>query len=575
MSSGVRRLAVVPVVGLLALVLPWIALPTSAYADAPPLPISIPASVAGAAESTGGLSLGGPEVAGLALAGLGAFQGTCYVLGVVYHDPGGCASGLHNILHLDFGAMGDDRTSSGTVAAGAVTSGNLAFTVTGSAGAWYAAHYGTVPVSPSNTGTECEVQFSLPSKGTFSGSAVLTTTTTIPISGFSAFSGVTRDSCNSISASHPYSLTALYLQSGTRFTPSGAVTYVDPPQSWTVTYTLTCENGTTTASETSTVHFTPTASGSSPDPTFDHTCAELLSGSHVKSLGVSGGRDTVSNPEVNVVYPTFNNGAVASYPDCTTNAPTGGCWLDLQKDGKSCFSAGTSCVGWTTHTGDWNLTCKWGSYNMPMSDCEDAYGSTDFSTVPTSDPSPTSGPAPSSGPSTDPSSDPSASPSSDASGEVFPRTGVNPDGDTGTDPATSADAKTSNCWGTGWSWNPVSWVFIPVKCALVWAFVPPGPPSAWDDLVTTLKTRPPISVIWGVGDMFAGVVSGYESAGDCGVLADFGTIGGHSAKITCAAVTSIPGFGALYLLVKAGLAAFTILGCFKLVQRAAGGGGSA
>jgi hypothetical protein len=24
----------------------------------------------------------------------------------------------------------------------------------------------------------------------------------------------------------------------------------------------------------------------------------------------------------------------------------------------------------------------------------------------------------------------------------------------------------------GWSWNPVSWVFVPVKCALAWAFVP-------------------------------------------------------------------------------------------------------
>lgn len=29
-----------------------------------------------------------------------------------------------------------------------------------------------------------------------------------------------------------------------------------------------------------------------------------------------------------------------------------------------------------------------------------------------------------------------------------------------------------NCWANGWSWNPISWVYIPVKCALLWAFDP-------------------------------------------------------------------------------------------------------
>lgn len=30
----------------------------------------------------------------------------------------------------------------------------------------------------------------------------------------------------------------------------------------------------------------------------------------------------------------------------------------------------------------------------------------------------------------------------------------------------------ANCWQNGWSWNPLSWVYIPVKCALLWAFDP-------------------------------------------------------------------------------------------------------
>jgi hypothetical protein len=42
---------------------------------------------------------------------------------------------------------------------------------------------------------------------------------------------------------------------------------------------------------------------------------------------------------------------------------------------------------------------------------------------------------------------------------------------TGNNPATG-DPGSDNCMSSFWSWNPVAWVFTPVKCALTWAFVP-------------------------------------------------------------------------------------------------------
>jgi hypothetical protein len=51
-----------------------------------------------------------------------------------------------------------------------------------------------------------------------------------------------------------------------------------------------------------------------------------------------------------------------------------------------------------------------------------------------------------------------------------------------TEPVPSADADGANCWAEGWSWNPVSWVLVPVKCALMWAFWDQGTADGFGDL---------------------------------------------------------------------------------------------
>lgn len=68
---------------------------------------------------------------------------------------------------------------------------------------------------------------------------------------------------------------------------------------------------------------------------------------------------------------------------------------------------------------------------------------------------------------------PTPTPTPTAQPPVFPTTGVNPPGvPTGVDPPKDPDAPTKTCLQQAWSFNPVDWVFIPVKCAFVWAFIP-------------------------------------------------------------------------------------------------------
>lgn len=66
------------------------------------------------------------------------------------------------------------------------------------------------------------------------------------------------------------------------------------------------------------------------------------------------------------------------------------------------------------------------------------------------------------------------------------------DGDRGGSIVFSPDE--DECWPDGWGWfNPAEWVYRPIKCALVWAFVPEDPSGWVEDQWAELEDEVPFS----------------------------------------------------------------------------------
>jgi hypothetical protein len=478
-----------------------------AEAFVPPSPVSIPASAAGAAADTGTIAIGGAEIAGAVYAGVGAYNGTCWLLGVLTKTSD-CQTGSSflGIPLPHFGANGDDRSANYQ---GITRSGNNS-AINGPDG-----HYLLIfPTIPSSTPNYSQITYRA---GYTCANGVTHETQFVPNVARNLPNGFTPDpeevdTTMSGRCGGPSVQPIAYQKVGSIIAPalvraywidfgmcsgspcgSGATeanvtswtrfqTYItDAAQPWTLTYTVHCINADgQTATITATTHFTPTGNADAPNPGITDTCWGKIPDGHVKDVQIQGGRDSVSNPEVNVIYPTYNAPAINNYPLCTTKAPPGGCWLDLQKNGKSCFATGVYCAGWMSNETRWNMTCEWGPYSMPMSDCEAAYG-TKFDVETQPDPNPTStasggptvsaAPLPTTGP--NPSTPPSApyDPNPTPTGDPGPDPNPNPP---------TGNPESSDCWGNGWSWNPVSWVYIPIKCALSWAFIPRNAPGFGD-----------------------------------------------------------------------------------------------
>ena len=98
--------------------------------------------------------------------------------------------------------------------------------------------------------------------------------------------------------------------------------------------------------------------------------------------------------------------------------------------------------------------CMWGGYAVDPADCDGA-------------PAPEPRPEPTAPPTTTPTAPPVNPPASpQPSGTPAPAPDPFGPGDNGPgDPD-----KGTNCMSGAYSWNPIDWVFVPVKCALIWTF---------------------------------------------------------------------------------------------------------
>lgn len=152
------------------------------------------------------------------------------------------------------------------------------------------------------------------------------------------------------------------------------------------------------------------------------------------------------------------------YQDC---GPGHTCELQVKLNGVACQIGMTGCVDWYSKLGtafETNYSCLWGPYSMPLTACKllkDHYLETAVR-----DPNTGLGTAPAPVPTPSPSGSPGAG------GSTVPESGTNDLPVNGPDIPAS---EFGQCMGQGWSWNPVSWVYVPTRCALRWAFVPePG-----------------------------------------------------------------------------------------------------
>lgn len=111
-----------------------------------------------------------------------------------------------------------------------------------------------------------------------------------------------------------------------------------------------------------------------------------------------------------------------------------------------------------------------------------------------------------------------------------PATGDIPDTitDSTGDPAPDPGDDGGSCWPSGWgAFNPLAWVYMPVKCAVVDAFkflFVPSSTAVQAQLQTTwetVRTRPPVSVVYPVAGFVTGFIT--NAGGTCeGAIADFG-----------------------------------------------------
>lgn len=102
--------------------------------------------------------------------------------------------------------------------------------------------------------------------------------------------------------------------------------------------------------------------------------------------------------------------------------------------------------------------------------------------------------------------DPSASPSTG--------TGTGTDAE---DPSPDPTKNGRSCLASGISLNPFTWVYIPVKCALKWAFVPPALAASWAGFMAQVGGQAPWSYVLAGPAVIKNLVVGWGNPGDsCG-----------------------------------------------------------
>lgn len=239
-------------------------------------------------------------------------------------------------------------------------------------------------------------------------------------------------------------------------------------------------------------------------------CGAADSGSHATgAMTVVGTPPVASKQPAKTLLTRPAVAPLAGQPLCDISKPGQPCKLAVYVDGKECVVGQWECANWSKLTRDTNwqprISCQQGPYPIAIGGCnvlERAYET---------------GGAPATEANTD--GNPDTRSDIDPNGQQIPRTspqtgtgtGTGAIPETGVNPSGQAGEQGENCWGSGWSWNPVSWVMVPVSCSLEWAFVPPRA-----KLQETADAIEPKLEVRGIGPMITPIITGVGSLGGSG-----------------------------------------------------------
>lgn len=263
--------------------------------------------------------------------------------------------------------------------------------------------------------------------------------------------------------------------------------------SLTQTSTMTCWKASTAGTPpTGTVAVTTTGAAARNRITVP-SCSLAFPGSIPKTLTVTGGKTGQTS-----TLGVFNFANIhTKYPDCfdAAGAFKSTCRVAVFINGVQCVNGMTGCYDpdqyvqdHPTATRDCRMVGPTTAYVIQWKSCSDLFHHYAPNAPPVTvtqvgpDGKPITDPNPST--STNPSTTPSTGPST--GGSTFPGSGTNPVTPS-TTPDGSEDPNSQNCYSAAWSWNPVDWVVVPVKCVLQWAFVPSA--SDMETLTGNLNTQ--------------------------------------------------------------------------------------
>jgi hypothetical protein len=239
-------------------------------------------------------------------------------------------------------------------------------------------------------------------------------------------------------------------------------------------------------------------------------CSAILDGSHRERLTVTSQPNGAGAVETIADHRVWSTTSETTYPLCTKSAPVDGCTMRLYKGTTLCVAVGltaypSTCNGWWTVDGTSGYSCKWGTpanpqlYSLPLADCQAVIHDGQLDTA--------------SGPDPDPITDPATDRGTGTSN--FPGTGTNNPPLVDGPAVDTTDATGASCMGGAWSWNPVNWIYIPIKCALQWALVPTAETQVQlDALSARASSSIPFSYVGDIVTWF-GTFTGVSATSGC------------------------------------------------------------